>query len=165
MTTDNRGNTYLAARHRDGRNAIVIYDNRGAYVAAWAASTAEGEQGVKTAAVDANGQVYAPLRAAACMACRSSGESHETDQRPFLRLSARSAANSTRCAELERGPEETGTVARRARDRRKPERRRVRSPTPDFPVIQYTPDGKFLCESATVLVPVRDCFDPRGTPL
>ena len=61
MTTDNRGNTYLAARHRDGRNAIVIYDNRGAYVAAWAASTAEGEQGVKTAAVDANGQVYAAV--------------------------------------------------------------------------------------------------------
>ncbi|MEN6601879.1 MAG: hypothetical protein ABFD86_05635, partial [Bryobacteraceae bacterium] len=49
---------YLAARHRDGRNAIVIYDNRGAYVTAFAASTGEGEQGVKAAAVDASGQVY-----------------------------------------------------------------------------------------------------------
>jgi len=58
MTTDNKGNTYLAARHRDGRNAIAMYDNRGAYVTAWAASTGDGEQGVKTAAVDANGLVY-----------------------------------------------------------------------------------------------------------
>jgi DNA-binding beta-propeller fold protein YncE len=58
MTTDNKGNTYLAARHQDGRNAIAIYDNRGAYVAAWSAMTAEGEQGVKTAAVDAAGNVY-----------------------------------------------------------------------------------------------------------
>jgi sugar lactone lactonase YvrE len=58
MTTDRAGNTYLAARNRDGRNAIVKYDHRGAYVTAWAASTAEGEQGVKTAAVDAKGQVY-----------------------------------------------------------------------------------------------------------
>ncbi len=58
MTTDSHGNTYLAARHRDGRNAIVKYDNRGAYVTAWAATTAQGEQGVKTAAVDANGLVY-----------------------------------------------------------------------------------------------------------
>lgn len=58
MTTDNKGNTYLAARHRDGRNAIAVYDNRGAYVTAWAATTGEGEQGVKTAAVDGNGLVY-----------------------------------------------------------------------------------------------------------
>ncbi len=58
MTTDSRGNTYLAARHRDGRNAIAMYDNRGAFVAAWAAMTAEGEQGVKAAAVDADGLVY-----------------------------------------------------------------------------------------------------------
>jgi DNA-binding beta-propeller fold protein YncE len=61
MTTDNKGNTYLAARHQDGRNAIAVYDNRGAYVTAWAASTGEGEQGVKTAAVDANGLVYAAV--------------------------------------------------------------------------------------------------------
>ena len=58
MTTDREGNTYLAARHRDGRNAIVKYDRRGAYVTAWAATTAQGEQGVKTAAVDAQGRVY-----------------------------------------------------------------------------------------------------------
>ena len=58
MTTDSKGNTYLAARHRDGRNAIVKYDQRGAYVTAWAAATAEGEQGVKTATVDPNGLVY-----------------------------------------------------------------------------------------------------------
>ena len=58
MTTDRHGNTYLAARHQDGSNAIVVYDNRGAYVTAWAAMTAEGEQGVKTAAVHANGDVY-----------------------------------------------------------------------------------------------------------
>ncbi len=61
MTTDRHGNTYLAGRHRDGRNAIVVYDNRGAYVTAWAASTGEGDQGVKTAAVDANGLVYAAV--------------------------------------------------------------------------------------------------------
>jgi hypothetical protein len=58
MTADNRGNSYLAARHRDGRNAIAMYDNRGAFVTAWAASTAEGEQGVKTALVDDAGLVY-----------------------------------------------------------------------------------------------------------
>jgi vacuolar-type H+-ATPase subunit D/Vma8 len=65
MTTDRAGNTYLAARNRDGRNAIVKYDHRGAYATAWAASTAEGEQGVKTAAVDANGQVYVAVESRA----------------------------------------------------------------------------------------------------
>jgi DNA-binding beta-propeller fold protein YncE len=58
MTTDREGNTYLAARHQDGRNAIVKYDPRGGYVTAWAAATAQGDQGVKTAAVDASGRVY-----------------------------------------------------------------------------------------------------------
>jgi len=58
MTADRQGNSYLAARRQDGRNAIVKYDHRGAYVTAWTAATAEGEQGVKTAAVDAQGQVY-----------------------------------------------------------------------------------------------------------
>lgn len=58
MTTDNHGNTYLAARDQRRRNAIAIYDNRGAYVTAFTAMTAEGEQGVKTAAVDADGNIY-----------------------------------------------------------------------------------------------------------
>lgn len=58
MTVDRKGYTYLAARHWDGRNAIVVYDHRGAYVTAWTASTAEGEQGVKTAVVDSEGRVY-----------------------------------------------------------------------------------------------------------
>lgn len=58
MTADRHGNTYLAARHRDGRNAIAMYDNRGAYVTSWPATTAEGEQGVKAAAIDADGRVY-----------------------------------------------------------------------------------------------------------
>lgn len=58
MTTDREGATYLAARRRDGSNAIVKYDGRGAYVTAWVAATAQGEQGVKTAAVDSAGQVY-----------------------------------------------------------------------------------------------------------
>jgi DNA-binding beta-propeller fold protein YncE len=58
MTTDRDGSTYLAARRRDGSNAVVKYDNRGAYVAAWTVTTAQGEQGVKTAAVDGAGQVY-----------------------------------------------------------------------------------------------------------
>jgi DNA-binding beta-propeller fold protein YncE len=61
MTTDHEGNTYLAARRRDGRNAIAMYDSRGAYVTAWAPTTAEGEQGVKTAAVDRKGLVYAAV--------------------------------------------------------------------------------------------------------
>ena len=34
------------------------YDPRGGYVTAWAAATAQGDQGVKTAAVDASGRVY-----------------------------------------------------------------------------------------------------------
>ncbi len=58
MTTDNQGNSYLAARNQDRRNAIAIYDNRGAYVTAITAMAAEGEQGVKTAAVDDAGNVY-----------------------------------------------------------------------------------------------------------
>jgi DNA-binding beta-propeller fold protein YncE len=58
MTTDHQGNTYLAARHRDGRNAIAMYDNRGAFLTTWTASTGEGEQGVKTALVDGAGLVY-----------------------------------------------------------------------------------------------------------
>jgi len=58
MTADRQGNSYLAARRQDGRNAIVKYDHRGAYVTAWTAAAAEGEQGVKTAAVDAQGQVH-----------------------------------------------------------------------------------------------------------
>jgi DNA-binding beta-propeller fold protein YncE len=58
MTADNQGNTYLAARHRDGRNAIAVYDKRGAFLSAWAAATAEGEQGVKTALADNRGLVY-----------------------------------------------------------------------------------------------------------
>ena len=57
MTTDHEGATYLAARRRDGSNAIVKYNSR-AYVAAWTAEGAEGEQGVKTAVVDRSGQVY-----------------------------------------------------------------------------------------------------------
>lgn len=52
MTTDREGNTYLAARDRNRGNAIVKYDSRGAYVATWRMD------GVKTAAVDANGLVY-----------------------------------------------------------------------------------------------------------
>lgn len=52
MTTDREGNTYLAARDRNRGNAIVKYDSRGAYVASWKMD------GVKTAAVDANGLVY-----------------------------------------------------------------------------------------------------------
>jgi hypothetical protein len=51
-STDGHGNTYLAARHRDGRNAIAVYDNRGAFVTAIAATTAEGEQGVKASLID-----------------------------------------------------------------------------------------------------------------
>jgi len=58
MTTDGRGYTYLAARDREGRNAIVVYDNRGAYVTAWTATPSQGEQGVKAAAVDASGRVW-----------------------------------------------------------------------------------------------------------
>jgi hypothetical protein len=38
-----------------------MYDNRGAYVTAWAPATAEGEQGVKTIAVDRDGLVYAAV--------------------------------------------------------------------------------------------------------
>jgi DNA-binding beta-propeller fold protein YncE len=53
MTTDREGNTYLAARDRNRGNAIVKYDSRGAYVTSWKMD------GVKTAAVDANGLVYA----------------------------------------------------------------------------------------------------------
>jgi DNA-binding beta-propeller fold protein YncE len=58
MTTDASGYSYLAARDRDGRNAIAIYDARGAYLTALTAVTAEGEQGVKTAAVSSDGDVY-----------------------------------------------------------------------------------------------------------
>ncbi|MBI4889803.1 MAG: 6-bladed beta-propeller, partial [Acidobacteria bacterium] len=58
MTTDRKGYTYLAARDRARRNTIAIYDQRGAYVTALTALTAEGEQGVKTAAVDENGNIY-----------------------------------------------------------------------------------------------------------
>lgn len=58
MTTDNLGNTYLAARDINRRNAVAVYDNRGAYVTALTAVTAEGEQGVKTAAVDGAGNIY-----------------------------------------------------------------------------------------------------------
>jgi len=58
MTTDNHGNTYLAARDMNRRNAVAVYDNRGAYVTALTAVTAEGEQGVKTATVDAAGNIY-----------------------------------------------------------------------------------------------------------
>ncbi len=61
MTTDNHGNTYLAARDQERHNAIAIYDNRGAYVTSFTAMTAEGEQGVKTAAVDADGNIYAAI--------------------------------------------------------------------------------------------------------
>lgn len=61
MTTDNQGYTYLAARDQERRNAIAIYDNRGAYVTSFTAMTAEGEQGVKTAAVDADGNIYAAI--------------------------------------------------------------------------------------------------------
>ncbi len=52
MTTDREGNTYLAARDRQRGNAVVKYDARGAFVTAWRM------EGVKTAAVDANGLVY-----------------------------------------------------------------------------------------------------------
>ena len=58
MTTDNRGYTYVAARDQQRHNAIVIYDNRGAYVGNFIASSGEGEQGVKTAAVDPQGNIY-----------------------------------------------------------------------------------------------------------
>ncbi|MBL8219759.1 MAG: NHL repeat-containing protein [Bryobacterales bacterium] len=52
MTTDREGNIYLAARDRQRGNAIVKYDSRGAYLTTWRMD------GVKTAAVDANGLVY-----------------------------------------------------------------------------------------------------------
>jgi len=42
MTTGREGNTCLAARHQDGRNAIVKYDRRGGYVTAWAAAKRAG---------------------------------------------------------------------------------------------------------------------------
>jgi DNA-binding beta-propeller fold protein YncE len=58
MTADPAGNTYLAARDAKQRNAIVKYDSRGAYAAHWVAASGEGEQGVKTAAVDPKGLVY-----------------------------------------------------------------------------------------------------------
>lgn len=58
MTTDNRGYTYIAARDQQRRNAIAIYDNHGAYAGDFVAKTGEGDQGVKTAAVDKNGNVY-----------------------------------------------------------------------------------------------------------
>jgi len=61
MTVDSKGNSYLAARDGSGRNAVVMYDGRGAYVTSWPVRTAEGEQGVKTAAVDADGRVYAAV--------------------------------------------------------------------------------------------------------
>lgn len=63
MTTDHEGATYLAARRPDGSNGIVKYDHRGAYVAAWTAATAQGEQGVKTAVVDRAGHVYVAVEA------------------------------------------------------------------------------------------------------
>lgn len=52
MTTDREGNTYLAARDRNRGNAVVKFDSRGAYLGSWRMD------GVKTAAVDANGLVY-----------------------------------------------------------------------------------------------------------
>jgi DNA-binding beta-propeller fold protein YncE len=58
MTTDNRGYTYIAARDQQRRNAIVIYDDRGEYAGHFIAKTGEGEQGVKTAAVDRDGNIY-----------------------------------------------------------------------------------------------------------
>lgn len=61
MAADGKGNVYLAARNAQGRNAVVMFDNQGRFVAEWSASAGRG---IKAVAVDATGLVYLAVDAA-----------------------------------------------------------------------------------------------------
>ncbi len=55
MGADSRGNVYLAARDARRRNAVVMFDNQGRFLREFSPSQGRG---VKTVAVDREGQVY-----------------------------------------------------------------------------------------------------------
>lgn len=61
MTADHQGNIYLAARHKDGKNAVVMYDARGAFLTAWSVPVGPEEQGIKAATINRDGSVYAAV--------------------------------------------------------------------------------------------------------
>jgi len=58
MGTDGAGNVYLAARNARHGNAVVMYDQRGAYVTSWSVREAGRELGVRSVAVDRAGLIH-----------------------------------------------------------------------------------------------------------
>ena len=61
MMADHQGNVYLAARTITSKNAVVMYDRRGAYVTAWPVPGEGGELSLKSTDVDAQGRIYVTI--------------------------------------------------------------------------------------------------------
>ena len=61
-TADRHGNVYLAGRTVQDRNAVVMYDRRGAYVTAWPVpAEGGGELSLKSIDVGGDGRVYVTI--------------------------------------------------------------------------------------------------------
>jgi DNA-binding beta-propeller fold protein YncE len=61
-TADRDGNVYLAGRTADDRNAVVMYDRRGAYVTAWPVpAEGGGELSLKSIDVSPQGRIYVTI--------------------------------------------------------------------------------------------------------
>jgi hypothetical protein len=61
-TADRQGNVYLAGRTETGRNAVVMYDRRGAYVTAWPViAEGGGELSLKSVDIGPQGQIYVTI--------------------------------------------------------------------------------------------------------
>ena len=61
LTADRRGNVYLAARDAGGKNAVVIYDRRGAFVSEWTGPVEGRPLQLKSALADAAGRVWVTI--------------------------------------------------------------------------------------------------------
>lgn len=61
MNADRAGNVYIAARDIHGKNAVVMYDLRGAYVTAWPVPGADGNLTLKSTAVDPQGRIHVTI--------------------------------------------------------------------------------------------------------
>ena len=62
MTADRQGNVYLAARTAADKNAVVMYDRRGAYVTAWPVPGEDGrELSMKSIDVSPQGRIYVTI--------------------------------------------------------------------------------------------------------